>query len=450
MFAALIVPPSPGPVPDPVGVCVPGRDGVPGSILGHLMCGTWGEGAATGVWHLVRDRWPLILLATTALVAARVGWVMWRRRVWRRHAAGARWLAITPPVTATPAATVGLWRLLATVLPAPGRWSLRPTRLVWEVVADPDGTRCGLWVPPGVNPTAVLRALHRGWPGVRAEQTTPPRVPITGAVVGLEVRPPHPDWLPLFASSPNNRSTFDTSRPEDDRVRAVYDGIATAGRTGGGILQVHISRAPAHRMRVLRRAMTNPDRAGHTRGVVRVVGLIADGLRMLMLGVLDVITPGSSARSAPSVRTDPILAEQARQARAKHADAPHLLVGVYAVATGPRKAAALAAAMEISSGFASLSAHFAHRRLRYLTAAARRWIPADRMSLASVSEVAAMAGLPAEPAAYGLPGAASRRRTPIRDTFRASAEEMRRRKAAETEPPTNNDDEDPPAVWSTS
>jgi hypothetical protein len=158
---------------------------VPDSIVGEVLCGTWGGDATGAAWHLVRDRWPLLLLTFAALVGLRFGWAAWRRRVWRNHAEQARWLQITPPVTATPAATVGLWRLLATALPAPGRWSLRPARLVWEVAADPDGMRAGLWLPPGVNPTAVLRLLQRGWPGVRAEQTAPPRVPTTGAVAAL-------------------------------------------------------------------------------------------------------------------------------------------------------------------------------------------------------------------------------------------------------------------------
>lgn len=89
-----------------------------------------------------------------------MAWRLWRRRVWRAHAAQARWLQIIPPVTATPAATVGLWRLLATALPAPGRWAWRPARIVWEVEADAHGMRAGLWLPSGVKPTAVLRLLQ--------------------------------------------------------------------------------------------------------------------------------------------------------------------------------------------------------------------------------------------------------------------------------------------------
>ncbi|NGM14246.1 hypothetical protein [Verrucosispora sioxanthis] len=417
--------------------------------MGELLCGSWGNDATDAVWRLVRDRWPMILAAVAALIGVRIGWTWWRRHIWRRHAAAARWLEITPPVTATPAATVGLWRLLATVLPAPRRWALRPARLVWEVAADPEGMRCGLWLPPGVNPTAVVRLLQRGWPGARAEQTRPPAVPTTGAVVTLAVWPTQPEWLPLVENTTSApRRGVDAGAPEEDRLRAVYGGLASAGRTGAAILQVHLGRAPAHRLRVLRRAMTNPQRARRPRGASRAVGLLADGLHMLIIGVLNIFTPSPSSPKRRSNPTDPYTAELARQARAKYADAPHLLVAVRTVAAGPTKAAARAAAADVSSGFGLLSAHFTRRRLRRgAVAAADRWMSEARMSLVSVVEAAALAGLPAEPAVYGLPGAASRRRAATRDIFRTSGGVITRRSATQAESgATENDDS--PTAWS--
>jgi len=412
------------------------------------MCGTWGDDATGAAWHLVRDRWPLLLVTLAALIAARVGWAAWRRRVWRAHAAGARWLQVTPPVTATPAATVGVWRLLATALPAPRRGALRPARLVWEVAADPDGMRCGLWLPPSVNPTAVVRLLQRGWPGVRAEQTAPPAAP-TGAVAALAVWPTQPEWLPLVEdATPPTRRGVDTA-PEDDRLRAVYDGLASAGRTGGGLLQVHLGRAPAHRLRLLRRAMTNPQRARRPRGTARVPILLADGLRTLILGVLGAVTSGSSTARRRTGPTDPYLTELSRRARAKFADAPHLLIAVHATATGPTLAAARAAAADITSGLGLLSPHFTRRRLRRgAAAAADRWVPEARMSLVSVTEAAALAGLPAEPAAFGLPAAASRRRAATRDIFRTGGRSPGRETADRDAGPVAAETGDEPTVWS--
>lgn len=449
MALALLATPPTSPSPAPGG-CTPGRDGVPDSWIGDLLCGTWGPKAPGAVWDLARQRWPLLLAAVAGLVAVAVVWRWWRRRVWRTHAAQARWLQIVPPVTATPAATVGLWRLLATALPAPRRFALRPPRIVWEIEADPHGMRAGLWLPPGVNPTAVLRLLQRAWPGVRAIQAVPPVVPTGGTGTTLVLVPTRPDWLPLVEDTSTARSrNWETVPPDEDRLRAVFDGLASAGRTGGGLLQVHISRAPAHRLRMLRRASTHPERARKVWGTARAAGLLADALRAVMLGVLNLVTPGPTSHGRTwRTQHDPYLTELARQARGKIAAAPHLLVAVYATGTGPTKAAALAAAADITSGYGLLSAHFTRRRLRRgATAAAHRWAPESRMSLAAVAEAAALAGLPAEPAAHGLPAAASRRRPGSRDVFRTSG---RTTASGTAQPPTpdNAPEEHPPTAWS--
>ena len=117
--------------------------------------------------------------------------------------------------------------------------------------------------------------------------------------------------------------------------------------------------------------------------------------------VLDFVTPNtaSGGRRQPDPM-DPVVAEQARQARAKHAQAPHLLVAIRAFATGPTVAAAGAAAADITSGYTLLSPHWRPRRLRRAaTAASWRWLPEHRMHLATAAETAALAGLPAESSA---------------------------------------------------
>jgi hypothetical protein len=453
-------PPSPDPTP---GACLPGHDGIPASPIGHLMCGDYLAHAPAVAWQFTRERWPLLPALAAVFVAARLAAVWRRRHAWQRAAAQAVWLEVRPPVTATPAATLALWQLLATLLPAARRWTPQPRRLVWEVHATPTGMRAGLWIPPGVNPTAVLRALQRAWPGVRAEQATAPVIAPERPVFGVALRSTQPDWLPLVddAAPPTSRR-WEYAPAEDDRIRAVFDGLAAAGRTGGGLLQIHVTRAPRQRVAVLRRATVNPRRVRRQRGGLRLLILGLEALRAGIQTALDFVTPNTStgSRHQPDPM-DPLAAEHARQARAKHAQAPHLLVALRAFATGPTVPAARAAAADITSGYTLLSAHWRPRRLRQAATAARwRWVPASRMQLATVAETAALAGLPAEPSAYGLPAAASRRVPAGRDTFTAPAgpaagrsrpvrrPPATRRGSPEPEPAADPDDANPPTAWS--
>jgi hypothetical protein len=454
--------PPPGPVP---GGCTPGRDGIPAGPFGHLICGDYGGSIAhapAALWHAARVWWPLLLTVAVCVLAARLAWAWWRRHTWRRVAEQAVWLEVVPPVTATPAATLALWRLLATLLPAARRWTVHPRRMVWEVHATTAGMRAGLWLPPGANPTAVLRVLRRAWPGVRAEQTAPPKILGEYPAAGVTLRSAQPDWLPLVDDpEPPRPRRWEYAPPEDDRIRAVFDGLAAAGRTGGGLLQVHVARAPRHRVAMLRRATVDPRRVRRQRGGARLVILALEGLRALLSGLLDFITPNPPTGSRHADPMDPVVAEQARQARAKHGQAPHLLVAIRAFATGPTTEAARAAAADITSGYTLLSAHWRPRRLWQPVAAAHaRWVPEGRMQLATVAETAALAGLPAEPSAYGLPAAPSRRLPPNRDTFAPSGPALGSSRPVRRPPgerresgPVRDDDsgstEDEPMIWST-
>lgn len=443
MFLPL-APPTPTPTP-PTQACTPGQGGVPDSLIGEVLCGL--TDAPVSAWSWAVAHWPLLAAVLAGLVVVRLGWAWWRRHAWRRHAANARWLEIVPPVTATPTATVHLWRLLSTLLPAPHRFfALRPVRLVWEAQADPTGMRCGLWVPPGINPTAVLRVVQRAWPGARVTDTHPPALPQKWPAAGMALVATVPEWQPLIDDEPTQtrRRPGTPLSEEDDRLRAVYDGLAAAGRTGGGLLQVIVGRAPRHRVANLRRASIDPARARRPSRGLRAAVLLADALRVTILAVLDFIMPGPSTSTTDhSARaTDPYQTELARQARIKYATAPHLLVAIHALAVGPTTAAARAAAADITSGYGLLGGHLTRRRLRRPRAAARsRWAPETRTTLATVAEAAALAGLPAEPATYGLPAAASRHRLPGRDTWRLTSRPepsapTARRPVRATRPPT--------------
>lgn len=397
----------------PAQACTPGADGIPDGPVGRILCGDW----HTDLGQTLADHWLLWTVAVAALVLLRIGWAWLARRRWRQHAARARWLEIIPPVTATPGSTVQLWRLLATLLAAPRWWQHRPARLVWEVVATADQLRCGLWVLPGINPIAVTRVVQRGWPGARLTHRHPPRLPAGGSVAAHRLILTQDEWLPLLDDPPepgaHRRGDTGPAPVEADRLRAVYDGLAAAGRTSFGLLQVHIARAPRSRVAVLRKATADPRRA-RRRGR-SVAARLLDGIVVAVRAGLDLILGGPPTRHrGTGLRSaDPYAARLAALAREKHGDPPHLLAAVHAAAVGPTRAAARAACEDITSGYGLLSAQLSHRRLhRARTVVNTRWAPTSRMTLASVSEAAALAGLPAEPSTHGLPAAAARARTP--------------------------------------
>src|SRR5690606_37125585 len=122
---------------------------------------------------------------------------------------------------------------------------------------------------------------------------------------------------------------------------------------------------------------------------------------------------------------DPYATQLTGLARRKYADPPHLLAAVHVAAAGPTKAAAEAAAADVSSGYGLVSAQLTRRPLRRpRTVAETRWAPLAGMTLVSVAEAAVLAGLPAEPSAHGLPAAAARARAPHRDIWTPTTPEQ--------------------------
>jgi hypothetical protein len=235
------------------------------SLLIRLLCGQTMIPTPQLLLNQASPHWRLLLAVVAVALLLRAGVWLARTQLWRRHARQACWLAITPPVGATPENTVALWRLLATLLPRRRWWSLGPRhQLVWEVQAGPTGMRCGLWVPPGITATAVTRQISRAWPGARTRQVTP--IPLEGPrprLLGYRLRPTRAEWLPLVAPMPTGGHPRPGSRTGggEDPVRALFDGLAAAGRTGAGLLQVIVTRAPARRVRAARYASTHPTRA---------------------------------------------------------------------------------------------------------------------------------------------------------------------------------------------
>lgn len=403
-------------VPPGGGPCIPGQQDVPDSLLGKLICGTWAPGNPSG-WTHVADRWPYAATALAVAVAVWAGWRWLRQAEWARWTRDATFLEIIPPVGVSAQQTKQLWLLLVNALPAPRRFTLHPQRLVFEVHADADRMRLGIYVPGDLNPLSVRRIIGRAWRNARISEATPPvlpSLPVRGRVASLR----QPDWLP-----------FTDERDVDaDNLHPVFDALAAAGRGGAGLLQVIVCRAPSRRAKVFGLAGRDPVKAARKRrGAAAVLDWVSAGLRMLLRGGFDLVQSGASTRSksSPEARSplaDPFDSERAKLARLKGAQKPHLLVGVQVFAAGEDAKAATAGVLDIAGGFPSVSTQLRWRRMwRPAVRAATRWIGEDAMVLSTLSETAALAGLPAEPSLYGLPAASSRHRPGTSDTFRTSS-----------------------------
>jgi hypothetical protein len=419
--------------------CTSGADNIPPGWLGRIICGDLLPHAGhASVKQLAAHYAPYAVAAVALLVAARLGWAWAKRSAWRRSAVRAVWLEIVPPISATPVTTVALWQSLAQNLDTPSRFTLRPRRLVWEVHATRNGMRCGIWTPPGINPTAVIGQVQRAWPGARIAAGAHPLLPQARPTVGLRLVPLRPEWLPLVADeilAPVLTRTVWRSIVDEqgDRMRGVFGALGTAGRGGDTVLQIVVGKAPYRRWKLAKVASSDPAAARRARhsGGARVVGLALDGLlaavRLTLDAVVSLLSTGSSSRastprggSRPEGRLqDPVMRKEAHDAHTKFAAGARLLVGVRVVTTGETRKAARATAEGVVGGFAYLGGHLGRvRQRRTRSVAAWRTATEAELMLATVAEVAALAGLPTEPAAYGLPAAASRRRGPGPDNWR--------------------------------
>jgi hypothetical protein len=126
------------------------------AVLGGLRGGlaTWGPVAI-----------PALLLVLTVLIVARQ-W--WRRCCRRALADGARIIRILPPPDVEPAGAAALWSYLVGLLRPSWRRSLSgQPHVAWEYVFDRDTVRIQLWIPGGIPPGMVERAVEAAWPGAR-------------------------------------------------------------------------------------------------------------------------------------------------------------------------------------------------------------------------------------------------------------------------------------------
>jgi hypothetical protein len=236
-----------------------------------------------GAWYWITTVGPVAGPAVALVVALASGarsW--WFRRCHNAFHHNARVITVTVPPTVDPNGARTLWSNL-TGLHRP--WWRRlisgQPHLGFEYVFDHDGIHLRIWVPGGVPPGIVERAIEAAWPGART-QTAPARPPLSlstehdriRVTTGGTLRLARPDALPI-------RTDFPT-----DPLRPLLGAGTDLDQNSQACVQVLARPASRWRITKARRAARRL-RAGRS---VHPAG-----------AVLDLITPGvrPSGRPAP-------------------------------------------------------------------------------------------------------------------------------------------------------
>ncbi|MEU5001505.1 type VI secretion protein [Streptomyces sp. NPDC021622] len=231
------------------------------------------EACASYLHQLLRVWGPfalpaLALVLTTMVVIHR--W--WRRRCRRALAAHAHVLRILPPPEVEPAGAAVLWSHLVGLLrPAWRRLLTGQPHLCWEYVFDHDCVRIQLWVPGGVPPGMVERAVQAAWPGTHTRTHTADSPLQTNghpeAATG-ELRYARSEALPL-------REDFPT-----DPLRSLFGAATSLGPREHAVVQILARPVTGRRVRKTRREARHIRRSGSpARQVSRLLDAITPGFR---------------------------------------------------------------------------------------------------------------------------------------------------------------------------
>jgi hypothetical protein len=315
--------------------------------------------------------------AVFALVAESV------RARWARHG---RWVAIAPPAEPEPAGGIALWRMLHPLLTARHSLVGRRPPVAFECHANAAGLRLGLWVSPTISAAGVAKAVEAAWRGARATITAPPRLPADTRTRGGKARPAAPDWFGLADEQTGG-----------DPIRGVLSTLTCSDPTESAVVQILARPAAGRRVTRARRA---------ARAIRRGQPTTAVG------GALDLLHHRSTTGQSTAY-SDPLALTDVREVTAKVGAAPHFQIAIRYATSGPpgrecrrRRRAQLrqiAAAFGLYTGRNHLVGHHLARPRQVLEGRRLR-----RGFLASATELAALAHLPAEPAGYGLPAAPAR------------------------------------------
>lgn len=367
------------------------------SPLGHLARDPLG--VLTHWWHhitqLVLAHAPLLaaLALTGLLVLVVVNWV-WLRLRDRRIAGGARLIQIQVPPQVEVTAAVRFWaNLIGLLRPRWRRIVFGQPHVAFEYAWDGPELRARLWVPGCIPAGLIARAVEAAWPAARTSISEPraafPQEAhlVTGGVLRLA----RPDHHPISTDGSTGRGA--------DPVRALL-GAASGISVGQHAL-----------VQVLARPITGRRLARAHRAAAELRGAYQP---TLVGRLLDLLTPGTSAGSQ-SVRPGDVAAahpERAGEIKAilDKAAAPRFEVVVrYATATSyvtqaevarawlRGRAHALASAFAVYAGRNHFDRHRLHHPAQVMTERRMR-----RGDLLSVTELAAIAHLPYDPAVPGL------------------------------------------------
>ncbi len=303
----------------------------------------------------------------------------------RKLADGARLILVGVPPEVEPAGAVLLWSALHDLIrPRLVRLLAGQPHLSWEITASEQGTSFQLWVPEAVPHGLVERAITAAWPG--ASTSTDPN-PVErsrdGALAACELTLSGPDWFSLQTAT------------KPDPLNLILGQLSGLRSGQEALVQVLARPASAREQRHLRTAARR----------------LRQGIPPQRLArLLDLLT-SSSPRRAPT--HDPTISPDVREVMQKSTEQLYKTL-IRITVTAPSQGEADGRIHAILGAFAPYNGPRVHLRRRRVNHAQRktqdRWL-GRRAFLLGVTELAAVAHLPA---AQGIPGLtrATARRVP--------------------------------------
>jgi len=316
----------------------------------------------------------------------------------RRMARGARLVEVLSPPVVDPEGAATLWtNLVALLRPAWRRVLFGQPHLGFELVASDAGLTISLWVPGGIPPGLVERAVEAAWPGARTE-VRPATPPLSGPGVATG------GTLTLAVGEEYMLRT----EHKVDPLRPLLGALAALGEGETACVQILARPVTGRRLTRLQRTAT-ARRAG--RPATRVARL------------LDLVTPGPATKPAA---VDPTRAANVADILDKAAQPCWAIAARYAVASAATdrqaKARLRGRAHAVATAFALFSGR--NRLERHRLAHPARVLAARRLgkgNLVSVAELAALAHLPTDVAVPGLARAGANAVAPPPSVARAVA-----------------------------